>query len=48
MDAIFTLCLLAVACGALFMFIFSFIFQCLVGLMECIVIRMPSPEIDEI
>ena len=48
MDPIFTLCLLAFACVALLIFLCSFIFHCLIGILECIVIRVPSPKIDEI
>ena len=45
MDTFLTLSLLAVACGALLIFICSFIFHCLIATLECIV---PPPKVEEI
>jgi hypothetical protein len=46
MDSILVIGLFAFVCGALFLIILSFIFQCLVGLIECIdnIVTLFSPS----
>ena len=45
MFTFLTLGLLALACGLLLIFIYSFIFHCLIATVDCIV---PSPKVEEI